>query len=201
VPDPSYAPPASPQAGVDAGFPDDAVEVARIAGAWGVKGWLRIQPHSGDPQALFSSKRWYLRPPEGAARRPGVSCPPLLRVIQAREHGDGVVAAVHDVTDRDGAEALRGARIFVSRGSFPTPGEGEFYWVDLIGLEVVNRCGQALGQVAGLLETGAQCVLRVQLPPAGGEKPVERLIPFVDAYVDAVDLAGRRIVVDWAIDY
>jgi len=112
--------------------------------------------------------------------------------VTLRSVGDGVIATVQDIDDRDAAQALAGARVFVPRASFPTPDEGEFYWVDLIGLAVVNRGGVALGQVTGLIETGPHCVLRVQEP--GGH---ERLIPFVSAYVDAVDLPGRRIAVDW----
>jgi 16S rRNA processing protein RimM len=176
-------------------LPADAVEVGRVIGAWGVKGGIRVRPFAADPQALFSSKRWYLQAPAGAlaqGRRALRPLPALLRVVQAREHGDGVVATVQDIDDRDAAQALAGARIFVPRTSFPTPDEGEFYWVDLIGLAVVNRGGVALGDVTGLIETGPHCVLRVQAP--GG---TERLIPFVSAYVDSVDLPGRRIAVDW----
>ncbi len=123
---------------------------------------------------------------------------------QAREHGDAVVASVQDVTDRDTAEALRGSRIFVSRNSFPTASVDEFYWVDLIGLEVTNRAGDRLGMVTGLLDTGAHSVLRVRphdAPPAASAESCERLIPFVSAYVDEVDIDGRRIVVDWGLDY
>jgi 16S rRNA processing protein RimM len=178
-------------------WPADAVEVGRVLGAWGVKGGIRVKPFAADPQALFSSKRWYLQPPQtvlpqgSRATRP---LPALLRVVQAREHGDGVVATVQDIDDRDAAQALAGARVFVPRGSFPTPDEGEFYWVDLIGLAVANRAGVELGAVTGLIETGPHCVLRVLAP---GDEPRERLIPFVAAYVDAVDLPGRRIAVDW----
>lgn len=194
---------------MDAGFPDDAVEVGRIQGAWGVKGWIKVQPFSQDPQALFSSKRWFLKPPEGPVARPGPAAaartwPELLRVAQAREQGDGVVAAIQDLTDRDAAEALRGGRIFVARSSFPTAGAGEFYWVDLIGLAVFNRDGVLLGDVTGLIETGAHCVLRVRprdAAPDQSAESVERLIPFVDAYVDKVDVPGRRIDVDWGLDY
>ena len=192
-------------------LPADAVEVGRILGAWGIKGGIKVKPFAADPQALFSTKRWFLRPPEAdgaVARPPGAQAlaplPPLLRVVQAKEHGDGVVATVQDLDDRSAAEALRGARIFVSRASFPTPDEGEFYWVDLIGLDVVNRQAAALGRVVGLLETGPHCVLRV-LPVLPVEladaAAAELLIPFVDAYVDAVDLPGRRITVDWEADY
>jgi 16S rRNA processing protein RimM len=108
------------------------------------------------------------------------------------------------VDDRNAAEALRGARIFISRQSFPTAKDGEYYWIDLIGLAVVNREGAALGTVIDLLDTGAHCVLRVQRPDAPADaKPdeAERLIPFVDAYVDKVDLTERRITVDWGLDY
>lgn len=189
-------------------LPDDAVEVARVVGAWGVKGGLKLKPFAADPQALFSTKRWYLAAPEPSPLRPApgpaTGAPParpvfpqLLRVKQAREHGDGVVATIDELDDRDAAEALRGARVFVSRQSFPTPDEGEFYWVDLIGLDVVNREGLVLGRVEGLIETGPHCVLRITPPSAADEL----LVPFVDAYVDTVDLAGRRITVDWQPDF
>lgn len=182
----------------DAEFPADAVEVGRIVDAWGIKGWFRVQPHARDPQALFSSKRWYLRAAESRLmREPPAALPTLLRIAEAREHGEHVIAAARDIDNRSAAEALRGARVFVARSSFPTAGDDEFYWVDLIGLQVFNRDGVHLGEVAGLLDNGAQCVLRVRGPAPS----TERLIPFVAAHVDHVDLAARRIDVDWGVDY
>jgi len=189
--------------GDEPAFPDDAVEVGRVVGAWGVKGWIRIQPFSSDPKALFSSRRWFVRRPDAPGPQTG-TWPPLLRVTQARSHGDGVVATVQEVPDRAAAEALKGARLFVARSSFPTAGDGEYYWVDLIGLAVHNRDGVLLGTVSDLLDTGAHSVLRVQRPDARSEAPLderERLIPFVAAYIDEVDLAGRRIRVDWGLDF
>lgn len=191
----------------DSACPADAVEVGRIGEAWGVKGWFRVLAYAGEPQALFSSKRWYLQPPEpGAVKRPGaapaaVTLPGLLRIVQAKEHGDGVVAQAHDIDDRAGAEALRGARIFIPRSSFPTADPDEYYWVDLIGLDVVNRDGQGLGKVLGLIDTGPQAVLRIGPADAEVDPAAETLIPFVGAYVDSVSLAERRIVVDWGADY
>jgi 16S rRNA processing protein RimM len=175
----------------EADFPADAVEVGRVIGAWGIKGWFKVLPFAADPQALFSTKRWYLRPPEG----PGLAPPPLLRVTHSREHGGMVVAGAQEVADRQAAEALKGARVFVARSSFPTAGSDEYYWVDLIGCAVVNREGVALGSVVDLIDTGAHSVLRV------GQGEDERLIPFVAAYIDDVDLAGRRISVDWGLDF
>jgi 16S rRNA processing protein RimM len=183
-------------------LPEDAVEVGRVLGAWGIKGGIKVKPFAADPQALFSSKRWYILPPETPrppGARPAVALPTLLRVVQAKEHGDGVVATVQEVPDRNGAEALQGARVFVSRSSFPTPDEDEFYWVDLIGLHVHNRAGLVLGPVVGLIETGPHCVLRIQ-PPGTTVAAAEVLIPFVAAYVDKVDLPGKRVTVDWDLD-
>lgn len=183
-------------------MPADAVEVARVAGAWGVKGWVRVLPHSPDPEALFSSKRWYLLPAERGT--PAFAGPALVRVREAREHSGSVVANLQELADRDHAEALRGARVFVARSSFPTPQTDEYYWVDLIGLTVVNRQGLALGTVRELLSTGPQTVLVLhdEQPGADGVvKSVERMIPFVSAFVDRVDLPGRQIVVDWQPDY
>ena len=185
-------------------LPDDAVEVGRVIGAWGIKGAIKVLPFSSAPEALFSTKRWYVRP--AVVQRPvtisAMPLPDLLRVVEARAHGDGIVATVQDVDDRNAAEALAGARVFVSRTSFPTPGENEFYWVDLIGLEVVNREGVALGRVVGLLETGPHCVLQIRPDGDGAaDASAECLVPFVDAYVDAVDREAQRITVDWQADY
>lgn len=178
-------------------LPADAIEVGRILDAWGIKGWFKVLPYSASPEALFSSKRWFLQPAEKGART--FSGTVHLSIKEAKDHSDSVVASAHDVPDRDTAEALRGARIFVARSSFPTPDKDEYYWIDLIGLDVINREGLALGTVSELMSTGPQTVLVVAYEHEG--KPAERMIPFVAAYVDAVDLPSRRITVDWQPDY
>lgn len=185
-------------------WPADAVEVGRVTGAWGIKGWIKVLPHASDPQALFSSRRWFLQPPERLPAAAAASFPKLLKITAAREQGDAVVASAQELPDRNAAELLKGARVFVSRASFPTADDGEYYWVDLIGLEVVNREGVVLGTVTDLLDTGPHSVLRVQpkeVPAGMSALEAERLIPFVAAYVDQVDLAQKRITVDWGADY
>lgn len=213
-------------------WPQDAIEVGRIVDAWGVKGGIKVQPFSSDPQALFCTKKWFLRPgdtPSGALPRPSavksadkgaahtaaplakpaaapkgvarLAKPRFLQVRQAREQGDVVVATADGLEDRNAAEALKGARVYVSRSAFPTPDEGEFYWVDLIGLDVVNKEGEALGKVVDLLDTGPNSVLRCEGEAGEDGKPVERLIPFVSAFIVSVSLADRRIVADWGLDY
>lgn len=184
--------------GLDAAvLPADAIEVGRIADAWGIKGWFKVLPYSADSEALFSSKNWFLLPSEkGAKTFTGVG---QLSIKEAKNHSGTVVACANGVDDRNAAEALRGARIFVSRTHFPASKKDEYYWVDLIGLNVVNREGIALGVVRELLSTGAQTVLVIDYDHEG--KLLERMIPFVAVYVDEVDLAGRRVLVDWQTDY
>lgn len=178
-------------------LPADAVEVGRIADAWGIKGWFKLIAYSSDPQALMSAPSWLLQPAERGART--FSGTVLLPIQQVRWHGDTLVAASPEVHDRNGAEALRGARIFVAREHFPKAEDGEYYWVDLIGLTVRNREGVELGSVKDLLSTGPNTVLVVGYEANG--KPQERMIPFVDAYIDHVDLPGKTITADWQPDY
>lgn len=178
-------------------LPADAIEVGRIADAWGIKGWFKVLPHSADPQALFSSTRWYLQPSEKGP--PAFTGTVLLRVRETKDHSDTVVARADGVESRSAAEALRGARVFIPRSSFPTAQDDEFYWVDLLGLDVFNREGVHLGVVKDLMATGPQSVLVLEYEDAG--KTLERMLPFVAAYVDGVDLPGKRINVDWQADY
>ncbi len=175
-------------------LPDDAVEVGRIGEPWGVKGWFRVHPYSASADALRANQRWHLAPLEGVvgAVRPRAE---VLAVRELRTHGDGLVASARDVDDRNAAAALRGQGLLVARSSFPKPAADEYYWADLIGLDVVNREGDALGRIEGLLDNGPQSVLRVV---AGDD---ERLIPFVSAHVDTVDLGARVVRVDWGLDY
>ncbi|GBU15570.1 ribosome maturation factor RimM [Polaromonas sp.] len=187
-------------------LPDDAVEVGRVLDAWGVKGWVKILPHNTDPEALFATKTWFLQVPD-AKFRPGFELftgTVSLTVDEAKIHSGSVVAKFTGLDDRNQAEALRGVRIFLARSSFPAASSDEYYWVDLIGLNVVNREGIALGLVRDLMATGPNSVLCVEYTSTaedGSSSVAERMIPFVSAYVDAVDIAGKRITVDWQPDY
>lgn len=173
--------------------PDDLVLVGHVTGAFGIQGWVRIKPYSSDADALLHAKTWWLDKPE-------------LRdvdMMQAKMHGDDVVAQLMGVADRNAAEALQGAVVQVRRSHFPALSNDEFYWVDLIGMDVENLRGEALGKVADLMDNGAHPILRVAASDASGSGQAQKelLIPFVEQFVRTVDQAAKKITVDWEADY
>jgi 16S rRNA processing protein RimM len=175
--------------------PDDLIQVGHIAGAYGLRGGVRVTPYSMDADALLSVKTWWIDKPS-------------LRTVQVRNakyHSGDVTATLVDVTDREAAEALKGATVQVSRSDFPELPEDEYYWTDLIGLDAVNLQGEALGTVSDMMHNGAQSILRITPVPdpnaAPDAKAPERLVPFVDQYVKTVDLQARLITLDWGLDY
>jgi 16S rRNA processing protein RimM len=98
------------------------------------------------------------------------------------------------------AEALKGAAVFIPQSRFPVLSDDEFYWADLIGLEVENLQGEHLGTVTDMMSNGPQSILRIA-PAAEEVAAQERLIPFVDAFIIKVDKAAKKIIVDWGLDY
>lgn len=176
--------------------PDDLVVVGRVSGAYGVRGWIKVVPFSDARDSVLRAvPRWWLRAHAGSpGGGPGQAR--AHEVIESRPQGSSVVAQLRGVGDRTASEALKGAEVAISRAEFPAAGDGEYYWIDLVGCEVANPAGIRLGTVIELQEYGAHPVLAVRGPDA-----VERLIPFVDRHVLSVDVAGRRIVADWDLDY
>lgn len=173
-------------------IPDDLIQVGHISGAYGIHGWVKIKPYSSEAEALLRVKTWWLDKPSFGD----------VDMLEARTQGDSVVARLMGVPDRNAAEALKGAAVQIRRSSFPPLEEDEFYWVDLIGLSVENINGDVLGVVTNLMESGAHPILRVQPPgSADGQALAEILIPFVERHVPEVDLQGKRITVDWMLDY
>lgn len=184
-------------------LPSDAVEMGRIGEAWGIKGWVRLIGHNAQGDVLLKARRWYLQKPVAPhdLRFSAFTGTVSVELAQVKTHADGLVALIDGLSDRNAAELLKGARIFVPRSEFPASSDpDEFYWIDLIGLAVVNREGVALGTVTDLMATGPTSVLVLGHDGPDG-KPAERLIPFVSAYVDSVDKTAGRIVVDWQPDY
>ena len=159
--------------------------MGRVAGAYGVRGWVKAAPGGGAKETLAAAAEWWIG---GRA----------YQVREARAHGATVVASLAGLESREQAQALRGEEIGVRRDALPPAGEGHYYLDDLVGLEVVNEQGERLGVVKRLFSNGAQDVMEV----AGeGRNARMHLLPWVPAVVKAVDLAGGRITVEWGADW
>lgn len=165
---------------------DDIVVMGQIGAPFGIKGWVKVFADTEHPDSLFDYPIWYIETPKGWQ---------AFEIENAELHTKNMVAKLAGVDDRDVAESFRKRKIGIPRSQLPEPEDGEYYWSDLIGLQVVNLAGEALGQVSELLETGANDVLVVR------DGDTERLLPFVDAVVKTVDLAAATITVDWGLDY
>ena len=160
--------------------------LGRVLGAFGVRGELKVQSFTDPLASLLKYQPWQVVH-RGVARE--------IDGVRGRETSKGLVAKFPDVDERDAAEALAGAEIWVPRDRLPPPKPGEYYWVDLEGLEVVNQEGLVLGKVSHLFDTGANDVMVVQ-----GER--EHLVPFiVGQFVLDVDFEHGRIRVDWDADF
>jgi len=189
---PSAAP--EPQGG-------ELIAVGRIRDAWGVAGGFKVEPYNDPRESLLRSvRRWWLTREPSSSVRAGAATDPAslsreLRVLRCRIHGDGLVARAEGVDDRTAAESLKGFEVWVRRADFPKAGANEFYWIDLIGCEVIGQGDVSLGTVQALDDHGAHPILIIS---AGDH---ERLVPFVDAYLIEVDPGRRLIRVDWNADW
>lgn len=158
------------------------INVGRISGVFGVKGWVKVFSFTEVRENILNYSPWLLKKDSEAK---------LVNVIDGKLQGKAVVAKLDGVNDRDQAAGLMGWDIFITPGQLPKVAKGEYYWSDLIGLNVETSLGVQLGTVDSLLETGANDVLIVK-----GER--QRAIPFLQGQtIIDIDLNIGRIVVDW----
>jgi 16S rRNA processing protein RimM len=152
--------------------------MGRVAGHYGVRGWIRVQRPEA---ALADCGRWWI----GGQEYP---------VEETKEHSGALLAKLTGIDSREAALKLKGSEVAVRRESLPKPDEGKYYLADLVGLEVVNEQGQALGVVRRIFTNGAQEVMEVV-----GDR--SRLLPWVPAIVKGVDLEKKQIDVEWGADW
>lgn len=164
----------------------DLIIIGKISSPYGIKGWVKIYSHTDPIDNILSYNPWWIH-----NKGEWLS----MDVVEGRIHGKNIVAHIESIDDRDSAEAIKACDIAIERKQMAQPEPGEFYWIDLIGLKVINEQGQQLGVVDHLFETGANDVLVVT-----GDK--ERLIPYVmDEVVKEVNLSAGTILVDWDADF
>ena len=155
-----------------------------MRGAYGLRGWVKIAPHTPQAEVLRSTRRWWLVGP-GSARE--------LQVSAVRQQGAGLVAKWDGCDNPEAAEALKGTSVAVARCDFPQLQGQEYYWVDLIGLQVIGRCDRRLGVVKGLRTSAAHDLLEIE-PASPGP---EILVPVVGDFIDGIDLDAGTIRVNW----
>lgn len=173
--------------------------MGRIVAPWGIKGWVKVHAYTEDKTTLLDHAVWGIRPRAGATIASAAATGSWREypISAAREHGATLVAQLDGIGDREAATLLKGADVGVPRTTLPARGKDELYYSDLVGLAVINRQGVRLGLVSKVQDFGAHPVLSVMDEATA----VERMIPFVAAYVDGVDVAAGRIDVDWQLDY
>lgn len=171
--------------------PTDIIVLGRIGAAYGLLGEVRVYPYADDPPGWSRLSHWWIG-------REG-DTPDLwqqTKLIRCRVSNESLIAQLACAVERNAAEAMRGLLVGAPRAALPATASDEYYWADLVGLDVINTHEQALGRVVGLLETPANTVLCV-----GDGEGKERLLPFVAAVVLDVDLARRAVRVEWETDW
>ena len=174
--------PAAAQAAASSSAISNLIALAKVGRPYGLNGALHWYPYSKDAQTLLKAREVMI----------GTT---MYIVTRSRRHGESIVAEIVGVTSPESAARLTNKEIFVDKTFFAPLPEGEYYWIDLIGLSCTNG-ERVFGEIAEIFESGAHPILRVKRPvtdPAPGDE----LIPFVDAIVRSVDLAARRVDVDW----
>jgi 16S rRNA processing protein RimM len=162
------------------------VVLGRIAGPFGVKGWLKLASYTDPPAQILDFPRWHADGPGGAVRE--------LQPVEGRPHGKAFVVRLEGIGDRDAAVALGRPELWVDRQELPVLKKGEHYQGDLVGLEVVNLAGEVLGRLDHFLDLPANPVMVVV-----GER--ERWLPAGPGCLLRVDRDAGRITVDWDAEF
>jgi 16S rRNA processing protein RimM len=176
---------------VDVTKPADMVVLGKIVGPHGLRGAVKVHPFADDPSVWAKLQQWWVGREDDAPELWRVT-----RLLRCRVQADHLVAELACFSDRNESEAAHGLFVGVPRVALPPAAKNEYYWADLIGLEVINGRSEVLGRVIGLIETPANDVLRV----GDGVGP-ERLLPFVATVVLDVDLTARSMRVEWEADW
>ena len=174
------------------------VVMGRIVAPYGILGWLKIQPSTEQLDGLLDYTTWWLGR-DAETLKPGLKAAPWreYQVETAKIHTDFLIVKLVGVNDRESAMALKSMHIAVPRDALPVLPEDEYYWSDLIGMQVVNLQQQPLGQIQDVFATGANDVLVVK--DEAHQK--QRLLPFIAQTVIEVNKATAVVTVDWLPDW
>ncbi len=165
----------------------ELISVGEISGVFGIKGWVKVFSLTSPRENILNYSSWVLKK-ENEVKE--------VSLINGKRQGKSIVACIAGISDRDEATAYSGWKIFIKKNQLPEPEEGEYYWADLVGLQVETGLGVSLGKVDHLIETGANDVLVIK------NEGEERLIPFLqEQVIKKIDLANKIMIVEWDPDF
>ncbi|MEQ1621796.1 MAG: ribosome maturation factor RimM [Methylococcales bacterium] len=160
----------------------ELINVGKISGVFGVKGWVKVFSFTEPRDNIISYSPWLLK--KGSEEK-------SIAVVDGQLQGKTVVAQLDGIADRDHAANLMGWEVFIKAEQLPEPSDDEYYWSQLVGLNVETTGGVQLGIIDGLMETGANDVILIK-----GDR--ERAIPFLlDQTIVTIDLSAGKMIVDW----
>jgi len=167
----------------------DLVVLGKFGAVYGINGWLKVVAYTDIPEGIFDYTPWQIK-------LQGNWLP--VQVASWKRHSNGLIAKLDGISDRDIAQRYVNAEIAVTAQTLPSLEDGDYYWKDLMGLAVVNEAGYHLGEVSDMMETGSNDVIVVKANRTDAFGKKERLLPFLtDTVVKSVNLAEKRIIVDW----
>ncbi|MGI8490967.1 ribosome maturation factor RimM [Pectobacterium sp. S5] len=169
--------------------PVNPIVMGKIGSAYGIRGWLRVFSSTEDAESIFDYQPWFIQSKSGWQ---------LVEIEGWKYHNQDLIIKVKGADDRDAANLLTNCEIVVDSSQLPDLGEGDYYWKDLIGCQVVTVAGYELGKIIDMMETGSNdvMVIKANLKDAFGVK--ERLVPFLtEQVVKRVDLSAHTVEVDW----
>lgn len=167
----------------------DLVVLGKFGAVYGINGWLKVVAYTDIPEGIFDYTPWQIKLQGNWL---------LVQVASWKRHSNGLIAKLDGISDRDIAQRYVNAEIAVTAQTLPSLEDGDYYWKDLMGLAVVNEAGYHLGEVSDMMETGSNDVIVVKANRTDAFGKKERLLPFLtDTVVKSVNLAEKRIIVDW----
>lgn len=166
---------------------NDLVVMGRIVAPYGVFGWLKVLPETEQLDGLLDYRTWWVGKDSDWRE---------LKIEEAKIHNDVIVVKLQGITERDGALACKGKQVAVPRALLPKLKADEYYWSDLIGLNVKNQQNVDFGKITDVFATGANDVIATK-----SEAGIERLIPYIDGTILEVNMADKTMLVDWDADF
>jgi 16S rRNA processing protein RimM len=172
---------------------EEKIILGRLGAVYGIKGWLKVQAFTDYAESIFDYDTWLIGREKSWQN---------IEIVEWRRHNKGLIVKFAGIDVREKAQLLTGMEIAVLESQLPDLAEDEYYWRELVGMQVVNKAGYNMGLVKSLMETGSNDVLVVKANANDAFGKTERLIPFIESeMILNVDKNDKVITVDWDADF